>query len=112
MPTYEFKCPLGHEFEKFEKMSFKGTTKCPTCGKLARRVISGGAGFVFKGSGFYQTDYKNTGAAPKSDVSKSESKAESKTESKSDSKGEAKSEKADKSEKTTKSETKAKKADA
>ncbi|HEY2824573.1 MAG TPA: zinc ribbon domain-containing protein [Gemmatimonadales bacterium] len=63
MPTYEFKCPLGHEFEKFEKMSAKNTAKCPKCGKAARRVISGGAGFVFKGSGFYQTDYKNTGAS-------------------------------------------------
>jgi len=80
MPTYEFKCPSGHEFEKVEKMSFKGTTKCPTCGKRARRVISGGAGFVFKGSGFYQTDYKNakssTGASEKSEKTEKPAKSE------------------------------------
>ena len=85
-------------------MSAKGTAKCPTCGKTARRLISGGAGFVFKGSGFYQTDYKNTGAAPKGDTD-SASKAESKSESKPDTKKE-------KTEKPAKTETKSKKADA
>jgi putative FmdB family regulatory protein len=60
MPTYEYKCPKGHLFEKtFPRISNQRFAKCPTCGKRAERQISGGAGLVFKGSGFYQTDYKN-----------------------------------------------------
>ena len=98
MPTYAFQCPAGHQFEKFEKMSAKGTARCPKCGKTARRIISGGAGFVFKGSGFYQTDYKNTSASPKAETESS----------KSDSKSPPKAEKA---EKPAKTESKPKKAD-
>ena len=59
MPTYEYRCPEGHLFEKFQKMSDKPRAKCPTCGKTATRQISGGAGLVFKGSGFYITDYRS-----------------------------------------------------
>jgi len=59
MPTYEFRCPLGHQFERFYRTM--GTAEvqaaCPECGQLAERLISGGAGLVFKGSGFYLTDY-------------------------------------------------------
>lgn len=59
MPTYEYKCPAGHIFEKtFPRISNQRFAKCPKCGKRAERQISGGAGIVFKGSGFYQTDYK------------------------------------------------------
>lgn len=59
MPTYQYRCPAcGHEFEKFEKMSSAGRAKCPKCGKPGERQISGGAGLLFKGSGFYITDYK------------------------------------------------------
>lgn len=59
MPTYEYKCPVGHLFEKtFPRISNQRFAKCPTCGKRAERQISGGAGIVFKGSGFYHTDYK------------------------------------------------------
>src|SRR5881409_4267113 len=62
MPTYEFKCPAGHVFEKFyPTMNDHRREKCPTCGKLAERQISGGAGLVFKGPGFYTTDYKRAG---------------------------------------------------
>jgi len=61
MPTYEYRCPEGHEFEKFQKMSDSPRVKCPTCGRLATRRISGGAGLVFKGSGFYITDYGKDG---------------------------------------------------
>ncbi|HVH66460.1 MAG TPA: FmdB family zinc ribbon protein [Gemmatimonadales bacterium] len=62
MPTYEYKCPNGHVFEKFyPAMNDNRRVKCPTCGKLAERQISGGAGLVFKGSGFYITDYKRAG---------------------------------------------------
>jgi putative FmdB family regulatory protein len=58
MPTYEFRCPDGHEFEKFYR-SISGAESqatCPVCGKLAERMMSA-AGFAFKGSGFYLTDY-------------------------------------------------------
>ena len=73
MPTYEFRCPDGHEFEKFyRKISdAAGEVKCPECGKVAERRISSGGGLVFKGSGFYLTDYgKNAHrkSAPSSDT--------------------------------------------
>ena len=62
MPTYEFRCPQGHVFEKFaQTMSGPKRSRCPKCGKMATRQISGGAGLVFKGSGFYITDYKRAG---------------------------------------------------
>jgi putative FmdB family regulatory protein len=62
MPTYEYRCPDGHEFERFLKMSeATPTLACPVCGKTAERHISGGAGLLFKGSGFYITDYGKDG---------------------------------------------------
>ena len=62
MPTYEYKCPAGHTFEKFyPTINDQRRAKCPTCGRVAVRQISGGAGLVFKGSGFYITDYKRAG---------------------------------------------------
>jgi putative FmdB family regulatory protein len=69
MPTYEYACPEGHEFELFQKMSEKPRAKCPVCGKTATRQISGGAGLVFKGSGFYITDYGKDGKGPRKDPS-------------------------------------------
>ena len=65
MPTYEYRCPEGHVFEKLQKMTDKPRTKCPVCGKVAIRKISGGAGLVFKGSGFYITDYGKDGKGPR-----------------------------------------------
>ena len=65
MPTYEYQCPEGHDFEKFQKMTDKPRAKCPVCGKPATRKISGGAGLVFKGSGFYITDYGKDGKGPR-----------------------------------------------
>ena len=65
MPTYEYECPDGHVFEKFQKMTDRPRAKCPTCGKPASRRISGGAGLVFKGSGFYITDYGKDGKGPR-----------------------------------------------
>lgn len=61
MPTYVYRCPdCGHQFEHFEKMSSRTKTrKCPVCGARAPRQISGGAGFLFKGEGFYITDYRS-----------------------------------------------------
>jgi|ERR1043166_5824422 putative FmdB family regulatory protein len=62
MPTYEYRCPAGHVFEKFfSSMHDRRHEKCPTCGQQAERLISGGAGLVFRGSGFYITDYKRAG---------------------------------------------------
>jgi putative FmdB family regulatory protein len=65
MPTYEYRCPDGHQFEKFQKITEKPRAKCPECGKAATRVISGGAGLVFRGSGFYITDYGKDGKGPR-----------------------------------------------
>ena len=102
MPTYEFRCPDGHEFEKFYR-SISGAESqagCPVCGKPAERMMSA-AGFAFKGSGFYLTDYgKNAhrgeapptaGAADKAEAtSSSDSAASSSDAPKSDStKGDA-----------------------
>ncbi len=59
MPTYEYRCPKGHEFEKFYRTisSSELEVVCPECGVMAHRHMSVGAGLVFKGSGFYLTDY-------------------------------------------------------
>lgn len=59
MPTYEYRCPKGHRFDVFQKMSDPPVAQCPTCGKPAERLIVPGAGFLFKGEGFYITDYRS-----------------------------------------------------
>jgi putative FmdB family regulatory protein len=88
MPTYEYECPSGHVFEKFQKMTDKPRAKCPVCGKPAVRKISGGAGLVFKGSGFYITDYGKDGKGPKkapegeSSAPRTEAKGEAKPDTK------------------------------
>jgi putative FmdB family regulatory protein len=63
MPTYEFRCPAGHDFEKFYRSIGIAPieVRCPTCGKIAARQMSAGGGLVFKGSGFYITDYGKDG---------------------------------------------------
>ena len=60
MPTYEYKCEAcGHQFEKFQSITAAPIKKCPECGKSkVRRLIGTGAGLLFKGSGFYITDYR------------------------------------------------------
>jgi putative FmdB family regulatory protein len=61
MPTYEYGCPdCGNQFEKFQKMSDIPEAACPACGAAAVRRLSGGAGLLFKGSGFYITDYRDS----------------------------------------------------
>jgi len=93
MPTYEYKCPKGHLFEKFyPTINNKRTATCPTCGKKAERQLSGGGGLVFKGSGFYITDYKRAGEKKEGEAKPAETKGEAKPESKSASKAESKSE--------------------
>jgi putative FmdB family regulatory protein len=61
MPTYEYLCPkCGHAFEQFQSMNDAPLKKCPKCKKAGvKRLIGGGAGLIFKGTGFYITDYKN-----------------------------------------------------
>jgi putative FmdB family regulatory protein len=59
MPTYDYKCSsCGYTFEYFQPMSDKPLTECPKCKGILKRIIGMGAGPIFKGSGFYQTDYK------------------------------------------------------
>lgn len=61
MPTYEYKCEgCGHQFEQFQSITARPLRKCPTCKKdRLVRLIGSGAGIIFKGSGFYQTDYRS-----------------------------------------------------
>lgn len=85
MPTYEYACPkCGHTFEQFQSMQDAPLKKCPNCKKTGvKRLIGGGAGLIFKGSGFYITDYKKkSGSVSDSSSSTSSSKSESKSDSK------------------------------
>ncbi|HSI36307.1 MAG: FmdB family zinc ribbon protein [Phycisphaerae bacterium] len=82
MPTYDYKCSAcGHEFELFQSMKAAPVKKCPNCGKAkAKRLIGTGAGLLFKGSGFYITDYRSDSynKSASADTSSSSSSAESK----------------------------------
>jgi putative FmdB family regulatory protein len=61
MPTYEYECEkCGHRFEVFQSMTEPPRKRCPKCRGKVRRLIGGGAGIVFKGSGFYVTDYRSS----------------------------------------------------
>jgi putative FmdB family regulatory protein len=95
MPTYEYRCANGHDFEQFQRMTEPPIEKCPVCGGAAERLLSAGAGLLFKGSGFYITDYR-------SDSYKKAAKADSGS-----GEGGQSSEKSGKSEKSEKSESKA-----
>jgi putative FmdB family regulatory protein len=65
MPSYDYECTsCSHTFEAFQSMSDAPLTTCPTCGGPVRRLISGGSGIIFKGSGFYVTDNKRSGSSP------------------------------------------------
>lgn len=90
MPTYEYVCPpCGHEFEKFQSMTDEPVKVCPACRKRqVKRKIGMGAGLIFKGSGFYETDYKQAGR--KKETESSEAKSESKPEGASSSQSEGK----------------------
>lgn len=60
MPTYEYRCPAcAREFERFQRMSDPPGAPCPDCGQAADRLISAGGGLLFKGDGFYITDYRS-----------------------------------------------------
>ena len=98
MPTYDYECPKGHRFEVFQRMTDKPVATCPKCKARARRQISGGAGFLFKGEGFYITDYRSedyrkkasaesSGSSEKSAEKSEKKSAKSEATSKSDSGG-------------------------
>ena len=59
MPTYDYECSNGHRFEYLQSITAEPLTECVTCGEPVRRLIGGGTGIIFKGSGFYVTDSKN-----------------------------------------------------
>lgn len=77
MPTYDYQCDAcGHEFEKFQSMTARPVKTCPECGKRkVRRLIGVGAGVIFRGSGFYETDYRRSSG--KSDAARKDSSSES-----------------------------------
>lgn len=104
MPTYDYECgKCGHTFEVFQSISESPKKKCPECGKLKlRRLFGTGAALVFKGSGFYQTDYR-------SDSYKKAAEADKKAASGGDAKDKSSDKK--KSEKKTSKKSDAKKSD-
>jgi putative FmdB family regulatory protein len=103
MPTYEYRCPDGHEFEHFYRKISDAAPElpCPECGKIATRRLTGGAGLVFKGSGFYLTDYGKN-AHRKSEPAKSGKKEGGESSS-----GESKSTESKSSDSSASSDTKA-----
>jgi putative FmdB family regulatory protein len=92
MPTYEYVCgKCGHEFERFHSILAEPVKKCPECGKNAvTRKIGMGGGVLFKGGGFYETDYRSEGYTKAAEAEKGEAKAKDGGEGKKDGKGEAK----------------------
>ena len=85
MPTYDYECDAcQHKFELFQNITAEPEKKCPECGKRKlRRLIGAGAGFVFKGSGFYLTDYRSESYKKRAEADKpTETKSESKSENK------------------------------
>lgn len=70
MPIYEYRCTqCEHQFEVFQSVKDEPVSTCPRCGGQVRRLISGGNGLIFKGSGFYITDYRNKGRSGAKDDS-------------------------------------------
>ena len=97
MPTYEYECTkCDHVFERFQSMTDEPVKRCPECRCKVRRLFGTGAGIIFKGSGFYETDYRSKSyrdgeSKDKSEASKSSSKSSSSSSSSSKSKSEKKS---------------------
>ena len=103
MPTYEYKCTECEEiFEFFQRITEEPLKTCPVCGGELNRLISGGMGVIFKGSGFYTTDYKNSSNKSfDTGRKKEDTEISSSKDTKSDTKSES-SESADRKIKTTK----------
>ena len=93
MPTYEYKCTAcGHAFEQFQSITAAPTKRCPQCGKAkAKRLLGTGAGLIFKGSGFYITDYRDSSYKEKAKAESGASSGGTDTGSGSDGKAETKS---------------------
>lgn len=93
MPTYDYKCnACDHRFELFQSMKDAPKRKCPSCGKNAlERLIGTGAAILFKGSGFYETDYRSESYKKAADAEKGSASTDSKPDSKSDAKPDSKS---------------------
>lgn len=90
MPTYEYQCTkCGIRFELFQSMAEKPRSRCPECRGKVERLISGGAGVLFKGSGFYTTDYRSRGYT---EAAKKDKPPEPKPDASSDKSGGAKKE--------------------
>lgn len=71
MPTYEYECrSCGHRFEAFQSITDRPLRKCPECGKGVKRLIGAGAGIIFRGSGFYETDYRSADYRKKAEADK------------------------------------------
>ena len=80
MPTYEYYCTsCGFEFEEFQSIASEPINICPKCKGQVKRRISGGTGLIFKGSGFYITDYKNKKSSPPSTPEKTKKKEKEET---------------------------------
>lgn len=111
MPTYEYRCKAcAHEFEEFQSITAKPLKKCPSCAKLRlERLIGTGSAVMFKGGGFYETDYRSESykKAAKADADAAKPKAESDSGSKGDAKpGKADSKPEPKSDKKPKADSK------
>lgn len=81
MPTYEYRRKDGTTFEVVQPMSEDALTECPTTGQPVKRIISGGGGVVYKGNGFYVTDYKNKNKSNGTESNKEKTSGESETKS-------------------------------
>jgi putative FmdB family regulatory protein len=92
MPTYDYKCDhCGHTFELFQSITEGVKRKCPECGKLKlRRLFGTGAAVVFKGSGFYETDYRSDSYKKGAEAAKKASESKSSDDKKSSKKSEDK----------------------
>jgi putative FmdB family regulatory protein len=109
MPTYDYQCDAcGHAFEQFQSITAAPLKKCPDCGKLKlKRLLGTGAGLIFKGAGFYETDYRSEsykkaaqGDKPAAETKSAETKKETSASAKTETKTEAAPKKSGKSQKS------------